>query len=222
MAGSSPSTLTTSLVIPVPSSSSSNGPTTICLNRSKKRYGFRSSTRISKVKWFCSTYAPRLGNARSVVTMVCGSGNSLFASDLFVTCLLQPVLAVAGPPFVVATVAVAAVARRAPYLFSGRHVVGLVRACILLLGMMQMMSGAVSSGPAAPASTIDGEHADVCCCEGRAMLGGQWLENTNSAAYPHARFLDSCMTKQGGGAKFARDYQDWRTIPVPCVTLFYY
>jgi len=46
------------------------------------------------------------------------------------------------------------------------------------------------------------------------MLGGQWLENTNSAAYPHARFLDSCVTKQGGGAKVARDHQDWRTIPV--------
>ena len=36
-----------------------------------------------------------------------------FASDLFVTCLLQPVLVVAGPPFVVATAAVAAVARGA-------------------------------------------------------------------------------------------------------------
>ena len=46
------------------------------------------------------------------------------------------------------------------------------------------------------------------------MLGGQWLENTNSAAYPHARFMDSCVTKQGGGAKVARDYQNWRTIPV--------
>jgi hypothetical protein len=78
------------------------------------------------------------------------------------------------------------------------------------------MSGAGSSSPAAAASTIDGEHAGVlqCCYGGRAMLGGQWLENTNSAAYPHARFLDSCVTKQGGGAKFARDYQDWRTIPV--------
>ena len=61
-----------------------------------------------------------------------------------------------------------------------------------------------------------GEHAGVqrCCYGGRAMLGGQWLENTNSAAYPHARFLNSCVTKQGGGAKVARDYQDWRTIPV--------
>ena len=41
-----------------------------------------------------------------------------------------------------------------------------------------MMSGAVSSGPAVAASTIDGEHAGVqqCCYGGRAMLGGQWLE----------------------------------------------
>ena len=116
--------------------------------------------------------------------------NTSFASDLFVTCLLQPVLVVAGPPFVVVTAAVAAVARRAPYLFSGWHVVGLVTACILFLGMMQMMSGAGSSGPAAAASTIDGEHVGVqqCCYGGRAMLGGQWLENTNSAAYPHAQF----------------------------------
>ena len=123
---------------------------------------------------------------------------------------------VAGPPFVVATAAVAAVARGAPYLFSGRHVEGLVTACILLLGMMQMMSGAVSFGPAAAASTIDGEHAGVqqCCYGGRTMLGVHWLENTNSAPYPHTRFLDSCVTKQGGGAKVARDYQDWRTIPV--------
>ena len=44
-----------------------------------------------------------------------GSGNTSFASDLFVTCLLQTVLVVAGPPFVVATAAVAAVARGAPY-----------------------------------------------------------------------------------------------------------
>ena len=50
------------------------------------------------------------------------------------------------------------------------------------------------------------------------MLGGQWLENSNSAAYPHARFLDSCVTKQGGG-KVARDYQDWRTIPVERVVV---
>ena len=51
---------------------------------------------------------------------------------------------------------------------------------------MQMMSGAGSSSPAAAASTIDGEHAGMqqCCYVGRAMLGGQWLENTNSAAYP--------------------------------------
>ena len=41
------------------------------------------------------------------------------------SCLLQPVLVVAGQPFVVATAAVAAVARGAPYLFSGWHVVGL-------------------------------------------------------------------------------------------------
>jgi len=82
--------------------------------------------------------------------------------------------------------------------------------------MMQMMSGAGSSSPATTDSTIDGEHAGVqqYCYGGRAMLGGQWLENTNSAAYPLARFLDSCVTKQGGGVKFARDYQDWRTIPV--------
>ena len=122
--------------------------------------------------------------------MVRGSGNTSFASDLFVTCLLQLVLVVAGPPFVVVTAAVAAVARRAPYLFSGWHVVGLVTACILFLGKMQMMSGAGSSGPAAAASTIDGEHVGVqqCCYGGRAMLGGQWLENTNSAAYPHAQF----------------------------------
>ena len=79
---------------------------------------------------------------------------------------------------------------------------------------MQMMSGAGSSSPAAAASTIDGEHAGMqqCCYGGRAMLGGQWLENTNSAAYPHARFLNACVTKQGGGAKVARDYQDWRII----------
>jgi len=79
-----------------------------------------------------------------------------------------------------------------------------------------MMSAAVSSGPASAASTIDGEHSGVqqCCYGGRAMLGCHWLENTNSTAYPHARFLDSCVTKQGGGAKVARDYQDWRTIPV--------
>ena len=81
---------------------------------------------------------------------------------------------------------------------------------------MQMMSGAGSSGPAAAASTIDRDHAGVrqCCYGGRAMLSGQWLENTNSAAYPHALFLDSCVTKPGGGAKVDRDYQDWRTIPV--------
>ena len=74
-----------------------------------------------------------------------------------------------------------------------------------------MRSGAVNCGPAAA-----GEHAGMQqrCYGGRAMLGGQWLENTNSAAYPHARFLDSCVTKQGGGAKVARDHQDWRTIPV--------
>ena len=56
---------------------------------------------------------------------------------------------------------------------------GLVTACILLLGMMQMRSGAVSSGPAAAASTIDGEHAGVqqCCYGGRAMLG-QWRTQT--------------------------------------------
>ena len=47
-----------------------------------------------------------------------------------------------------------------------------------------------------------------------SRVGKPCLENTNSAAYPHARFLDSCVTKQGGGAKVARDYQDWRTIPV--------
>ena len=63
-----------------------------------------------------------------VMAVVRGSGNTSFASDLFVTCLLQPVLVVAGPPFVVATAALAAVARGAPYLFSGRHVVGLVTA----------------------------------------------------------------------------------------------
>jgi len=75
------------------------------------------------------------------------------------------------------------------------------------------MSGTASSSPAAASSTIDWEHAGVqqCCYGGRAMLGNQWLENTNSAAYPHALFLDSCVTKQGGGAKVVRDYQDWRT-----------
>ena len=81
---------------------------------------------------------------------------------------------------------------------------------------MQMMSGVGSSSPAVDASTIDGEHTGVqqCCYGGRGMLGGQWLENTNSAVYPHARFLYSCVTKQGGGSKVSRDYQDWRTIPV--------
>ena len=85
------------------------------------------------------------------------------------------VLVVAGPPFVVATAAVTTVARGAPYLFSGRHIVGLVTACILLLGMMQIMSGSVSSSPEEVASTIDGEHAGVqqCCYGDRAMLGGQ-------------------------------------------------
>jgi len=138
-----------------------HGESPNALNGSQKRYRFRSFARIYKVKWFCSTYAPRLGQA---LTKCCH-----------------------------------AVVRRL---------------------MMQMMSGAGSSGPAAAASTIDGEHVGVqqCCYGGRAMLGmatgGQWLENTNSAAYPHARFLDSCVTKQGGGAKVARYYQDWRTIPV--------
>ena len=31
---------------------------------------------------------------------------------------------------------------------------------------------------------------------------------------PPVRFLDSCVTKQGAGVKVARDYKDWRTIPV--------
>jgi len=72
--------------------------------------------RASKVKWFPSTYARRLGN---VTTKCCY-----------------------------------AVVRRL---------------------IMQMMSGAGSSGPAAAASTIDGEHAGVqqCCYGGRAMRGGQ-------------------------------------------------
>ena len=58
--------------------------------------------------------------------------------------------------------------------------------------MMQMISGAGSSSPGAVASTVDGEHAGVqkYCYGDRAMIGGQWLENTNSAAYPHARFLE--------------------------------
>jgi len=34
------------------------------------------------------------------------------------------------------------------------------------------------------------------------------------AAYPHVLFLDSCVTKQGAGTRVARDYKDWRTIPV--------
>jgi len=140
--------------------------------------------------------------------VVRGSGNTSFASDLCdlptATCSRG-----CGPALCCGDGSVGAVARGAPYLFSGRHVVGLVTACIIFLGMMQMMSGAVSSGPAAGASTIDGEHAGVyqCCYGGRAMLGGQWVENTYSATYPHARFLDSCVTKQGGGAKVARDYQ---------------
>jgi len=54
-----------------------------------------------------------LSRAHLWCAVVRGSGNTSFASDLFVTCQLQPVLMVAGPPFVVATAAVAAVARRA-------------------------------------------------------------------------------------------------------------
>ena len=124
-------------------------PNALFLNRPKKRYGFRSFARISKVNWFSlsllslsfstSQPTPRLGNALTKCWH--------------------------------------AVVRRL---------------------MMQMMSGAGSSSPATTDSTIDGEHAGVqqYCYGGRAMLGGQWLENTNSAAYPHARFLDSCVTKQ--------------------------
>lgn len=43
---------------------------------------------------------------------------------------------------------------------------------------------------------------------------GQWLPRNNPAAYPNAHFLDSCVTKQGAGIRGARDYKDWRTIPV--------
>jgi len=104
-----------------------------------------------------------------------------------------------------------------------RHCVRCLRHCaatVTMSGRVLLASIVVNppccSSPAPAASTIDGEHAGVqqCCYGGRAMLGGQWLENTNSAAYAHVRFLDSCVTKQGGGAKFPRDYQDWRTIPV--------
>ena len=76
-----------------------------------------------------------------VVAVVRGRGNTSFAADICATCLLQPVLVVAGPPLGVATAAVAAVARGAPYIFSSRHVLGLVTACILFMGMLQMMSG---------------------------------------------------------------------------------
>ena len=71
-----------------------------------------------------------------IITVVRGRGNTSFAADICATCLLQPVFVVAGPPLGVATAAVAAVARGAPYIFSSRHVLGLVTACILFMGML--------------------------------------------------------------------------------------
>mmetsp|Transcript_84084 Transcript_84084/g.136294 ORF Transcript_84084/g.136294 Transcript_84084/m.136294 type:complete len:197 (-) Transcript_84084:463-1053(-) len=84
------------------------------------------------------------------------------------------------------------------------------------MGMLQMMSGAGGPRPAAAVNTTVGECDGVqqCCYGGRASRDGQWLQRNIPAAYPHVHFLDSCVTKQGVGAKVARDYKDWRTIPV--------
>ena len=153
-----------------------------------------------------------------IITVVRGRGNTSFAADICATCLLQPVLVVAGPPLGVATAAVAAVARGAPYIFSSRHVLGLVTACILFMGMLQMMSGASGSRPAAAANTTVGvgvcDGVQQCCYGGRASRDGQWLQRNIPAAYPHAHLRDSCVTKLGAGAKVARDYKDWRTTRV--------
>ena len=69
----------------------------------------------------------------TLVRVVCGRHmcHMSFAADICVTCLLQPVLVVAGPPLGVATAALAAVARGAPYNFCIQHVLGLVTAFIL-------------------------------------------------------------------------------------------
>jgi len=129
---------------------------------------------------------------------------------------MQPVVVVAGPPLGVATAALAAVARGALYIFSIRLVLGLVTAFILFMGMLQMMLGVGGPRPAAAANTTVGECEGVqqCCYGGRASCDGQWLQRNIPAAYPHVSFLDSCVTKQGAGAKVARNYKDWRTIPV--------
>jgi len=83
-------------------------------------------------------------------------------------------------------------------------------------GMLQMMSGAGGPRSGAAGNTTVGECESVqqCCYGGRASCDGQWLQFNIPAAYPHVRFLDSCLTKQGAGAKVGRDYKDWRTIPV--------
>ena len=82
--------------------------------------------------------------------------------------------------------------------------------------MLQMMLGTGGPSPAAAANTTVGECEGVqqCCYGGRASRDGQWLQRNIPAAYPHVRFLDSCVTKQGAGTRAARDYKDWRTIPV--------
>ena len=113
----------------------------------------------------------------TLVRVVCGRHmcHMSFAADICVTCLLQPVLVVAGPPLGVATAALAAVARGAPYNFCIQHVLGLVTAFILFMGMLQMMLGAGGPHPAAVANTTVGE-CDVvqqCCYRGRASRDGQ-------------------------------------------------
>ena len=68
-----------------------HGESPNALNGSQKRYRFRSFARIYKVKWFCSTYAPRLGQAltkcchavvrRLMMQMMSGAGSSRVARD---------------------------------------------------------------------------------------------------------------------------------------------
>jgi len=82
-------------------------------------------------------------------------------------------------PLGVAMAALAAMARGAPYIFSIRHVLGLVTACILFMGMLQMMSGAGGPRPAAAANTTVG---NVRACSSAVMGAGRHATGSGSSA----------------------------------------